>query len=615
MVQEESDTIKTYLDKIVSDIPLSEKADYADRAFKLAKKTNNDSILYKAIVYKIDYAIVYLYPDSTAYYLDELYKIALKTNRKAYLAYSILKKADYALTQKQYEKAYILYNNSKKIAEKESDSAVVVYNLIKMSEIQQLYNDYVASEQMATEALHILEHSKAPNKEYLIELYNKLGVAYAAMKDYKQAIVFYNKARSHSDDELLQGMIENNIALVYQEKKQYDVAIGMLSRLLGYETVLKDTLLATIIKDNLGFSLFLKDGVSGKELMEEALEIRLRKNNTKGLMYSYLNLSQFYDAKNKPLAADYAKKAYACATEVGAVDLRLQAMELFLKQSQDNGMRSFQEQYFALNDSINNARQSAKTQFAKMKYDASEQRNEYLKMKIVAENNKNTIISVSAILIFIILTLVFLYFLSRAIHKREKQKESYKTETRIAKKLHDELANDVFNTMTFAEVKDLTTPENKEILLDNLDRIYTQTRNISKENNNIDTGLKYLDHLKEMLSGYMSDEVNIIIKEIDSIDWQKIEAAKKIVVYRVLQELLVNMKKHSKATLVLISFKKNNKKIQIDYSDNGVGMGLHGHSIKNGLQNVENRIDSINGTITFDPTPVKGFKLNFSFNH
>lgn len=117
-----------------------------------------------------------------------------------------------------------------------------------------------------------------------------------------------------------------------------------------------------------------------------------------------------------------------------------------------------------------------------------------------------------------------------------------------------------------------------------------------------------------MLSGYGSDEVNIILKEIDGIEWVDIEASKKIVVYRVLQELLVNMKKHSQADIVLISFKKINKKIQINYSDNGVGMGSHAHLSKSGLQNVENRIQSIDGTITFDPTPEKGFKVNFSFN-
>jgi len=79
----------------------------------------------------------------------------------------------------------------------------------------------------------------------------------------------------------------------------------------------------------------------------------------------------------------------------------------------------------------------------------------------------------------------------------------------------------------------------------------------------------------------------------------------------VLQELLVNMKKHSQCSLVVISFKKIENKLQIDYSDNGLGSTFDKINSRNGLQNVENRILAINGTITFDTKPEKGFKTSF----
>ena len=80
--------------------------------------------------------------------------------------------------------------------------------------------------------------------------------------------------------------------------------------------------------------------------------------------------------------------------------------------------------------------------------------------------------------------------------------------------------------------------------------------------------------------------------------------------YRVLQELLVNMKKHSECSLAVISFKKNKNKLQIEYSDNGLGATLNKINLKNGLQNVENRIRAIKGTITFDTISDKGFKVS-----
>jgi signal transduction histidine kinase len=205
-----------------------------------------------------------------------------------------------------------------------------------------------------------------------------------------------------------------------------------------------------------------------------------------------------------------------------------------------------------------------------------------------------------------------LYYYLKAVNKKEKIQTTYETETRIAKKLHDELANDVYQTMAFAETQDLSSNQNKELLLTNLDTIYSRTRNISKENSSIDTGSQFVFGLKEMMSGFNTETVTILINGMDSINWIPLENNKKIIVYRVLQELLVNMKKHSQSSLVAISFKKNEKKLQIDYSDNGLGAAFDTIYSKNGLQNVENRILAINGTITFDTKPEKGFKTSFT---
>jgi len=81
----------------------------------------------------------------------------------------------------------------------------------------------------------------------------------------------------------------------------------------------------------------------------------------------------------------------------------------------------------------------------------------------------------------------------------------------------------------------------------------------------------------------------------------------------VLQELMVNMQKHSSAKLVALSFDKKGNNFSINYSDNGVGVDLNSLEIKNGLLNVETRIKSINGSITFTSSLNKGFKAFISF--
>ncbi len=175
------------------------------------------------------------------------------------------------------------------------------------------------------------------------------------------------------------------------------------------------------------------------------------------------------------------------------------------------------------------------------------------------------------------------------------------------------MANDVYHTMAFAETQDLSSNSNKEKLLNNLDTIYTRTRNISKENSAIDTENLFVPNLKEMMLGFNTEKVNVLTNGIDNINWKKIATFKKTTTYRVLQELLVNMKKHSNCSLVVLSFKENENQLEINYTDNGIGVTDEQLISKNGLHNVENRIHAINGNITFDNKSNNGFKVNISF--
>ncbi|MDO9136671.1 MAG: ATP-binding protein, partial [Lutibacter sp.] len=85
--------------------------------------------------------------------------------------------------------------------------------------------------------------------------------------------------------------------------------------------------------------------------------------------------------------------------------------------------------------------------------------------------------------------------------------------------------------------------------------------------------------------------------------------------YRILQELMVNMRKHSEASLVAITFQNIKNQFTINYSDNGIGLNLAALTFKNGLANVETRIKSINGTVTFDTALNNGFKAFISFKN
>jgi signal transduction histidine kinase len=525
--------------------------------------------------------------------------------------------AEKHFSNQKYDSAFYYYNKSKLACDATIDNDKIIYSLLKMAVIQQMQGDYSGSETSATEAISYLK--KNTITPYKCSVYNLLGINYNNLFDYDNAIFYYNQAFNQTTDELQKAIIKNNIAVIYMGKQNYQRAQQILLPLTRKKEVINNDENYARVLDNLGYCYYKISDSKSLPILKQSLEIRDKINDDFGMGASYTHLSEFYKNTNSKLSLDYTRMAYAKASKVNSVDDRLKSLAILIQNSFGQESKKFSILHLRINDSINKERQKAKNQFAKIKYDSKKDKEENLRLKaqkaeaaLELEEQKYRNLILYFIVVFGIAMTSFLAYFLVAKNKREKIKTSYDTEIRIAKKLHDELANDVYHTMAFAETQDLSSDQNKEILLNNLDTIYSRTRNISKENSVIDTGTHFIEGLKEMMSGFNNNNISILVNGMDAINWIALENNKKIIVYRVLQELLVNMKKHSQCSLAMITFKKNENKLQIDYSDNGVGVAFNKINSKNGLQNVENRILAIKGTITFDTKSNKGFKTSFT---
>jgi signal transduction histidine kinase len=511
-----------------------------------------------------------------------------------------------------YDRAFYYYNEIKSNSDVNKDQEKIIYSLLKIAIIQQIQGDYASSETSATEAIPFFQ--KETNLYYKCAVYNILGINYENLYDYDNAIYYYNQALKHAVDELQKIVLQNNIAVVYLDQKKYQQAIAILLPLTLTKEVSKNKENYARILDNLGYSYFRLGDTKSLTYLNQSLKIRELIKDDFGLTKSYIHLSEFYKELNPKSSYTYSKQAYNKATKINNVDDRLKSLTLLMQSNTGNDSKKYSKIYLRINDSLNQARQKAKNQFAKIKYDSTKEKNENLILKtqkaenaLELEQQKNRNYIAYFFIITGILSSIFLYYYLKNKSKKEQQAAVYKSETRISKKLHDELANDVYQTMAFAETQDLQNPIKKETLLGNLDKIYARTRNISRENSKIETGFKFEEELKEMISGYNNNQIQIIIKDNGDINWLKIQTETKIAIHRVLQELMVNMKKHSQCSFAVIRFESNEKSIEISYSDNGIGI-KDSLILKNGLSNVENRIHTINGTIIFDSETAKGFK-------
>jgi len=192
-----------------------------------------------------------------------------------------------------------------------------------------------------------------------------------------------------------------------------------------------------------------------------------------------------------------------------------------------------------------------------------------------------------------------MYYQIQQNHKKDKIREVYSTEARLSKKVHDELANDIFQIMT--QLNGIAPG-----VICKLENVYLRTRDISKENSLINTSENFQDELRGMINAAIPSKTKTILSGFQTIKWDFYQKEQKIVIYRTIQELLVNFRKHSQANILVLKFEEEKFKLKITYKDNGIGANLERKNFS-GLQNMENRIGSIGGNITFQSEIQKGF--------
>lgn len=549
--------------------------------------------------------------DSVFFYDQLLLKKAQRINNGKYLAKAHLNVAYYFDDLEVYDSAFYHYNQSKNYSQKFNDSVPIGKCLVNMGIIQQDQNDFFGSKETLTEALQYYKNNK-----FIASVYNELATNHKSLLNYTDAISYYKKAIQTTPVEENKLIYKNNLATAYIENENYKPATIILNEII-YDSLLhiNRSEYARVL-DNLTYAQWQDNKPINVSLFYQALKIRKKENDKRGLLASYNNLAEYFLQKNPYEATKYLDTLIQLSKQLKIPRAETDALKLLMDIQPNN--RAFKDRYIMLKDSLYNQELKAKTQFAKMKYDDETNQKAILKLEaekviqsleVAKQHTQKIIYLVSGIVLLIVGGLLFYIIKQRYV--KEKLKEIYSTETRISKKVHDELANDMYNVIN--KIQDKTDNQQNDVL-NQLENIYKRTRDISYEHSAINLDNDYYDlELKDMISSYQNHDTKISTIGLNKAVFESISNLKKIETERVLKELMTNMKKHSKATNVVLTFKKEKRHIQITYMDDGVGFSKTPHFKNNGLQNAENRIKNINGSFNFDFNRKKGVSLTISF--
>lgn len=511
------------------------------------------------------------------------------------------------------DSAYYFYNLAKDDYKKMGDSLGIAQSLINMGIIQTNRGDFYGGIETSLEAEKYLRNDNDINvKANLARNFNNMAIASSFLYNYNDAIKFYQNTLKYTKDKNDRAVYYNNIGKVLTNMKEYtkakyylELSLNTTSNTMDYARSLSNLSAAKYLSD--------KNDDPLKDYLR-ALDIRYRSKNITEMNSSYATLSDYYSDKDIDSAKLYAEKMYSTSKQIKNPEDQLQALQKLINLDKNNYLKYFNA-FQNINDSVIIARGKAKNQFALIKSDIDKTESKNIELQAKNLEAENKVLYRNMIVASLLLTLIIgvIWYTKRKKRlQKEKELEVKNTELKYSKKVHDVVANGIYQVMTKLE-NHLDISRNET--LDDLEYIYNRSRNLSYENIEInDESEIFSEKIRKLMGYFTSDHIDTILIGNDVEVWENISHSCKAEVYQVLRELLINMKKHSHADRVTLKFERTFEKVKIHYSDTGVGINNE-TILKNGVRNMINRIENLGGCITFEnkTQTEKGMIIHFSF--
>jgi len=496
----------------------------------------------------------------------------------------------------QQDSAFYYFN---KVATNPGDSLQVAKAYAYMAIIQSDAGDLFGSQESLLQALKFLNEKKDSDRHTLSSVYNELGVTSANLRNYETAIGYYDSSIKFSKDSFKIVPL-NNKALTYQKLLKYDQTLAIFYSIIDKSR--EHPIEYARILTNMAYTKWLQHpDYNAAPEFQTALQIRKSEKDDWGLNSSYAHLSDYYTRTHPDSALHYAGKMYAMAQQLNSPNDELLALQKLIPLSPPEVLKKYFIRYRYLIDSLQTSRNNAKNQFALIRYEIEKSKADNLVLQKANAEKKVQIIW-QWILLMGVLALTVIGF---GWYRKQKQRAFREQQLKTSKKVHDVVANGLYHVISKV---DHDKTGGKEQLLDDLTSLYEQSRNISYEQPEEKKQLPFNESLARLLSSFSSDNTRVLIVGNSQELWSTVKPGIKKELNQILQELMVNMRKHSRAQNVVVRFQMEHKTLTVQYTDDGVG-APPGFRWGNGLRNTENRIAGMGGRVSFDTETSEGMKI------
>ena len=291
------------------------------------------------------------------------------------------------------------------------------------------------------------------------------------------------------------------------------------------------------------------------------------------------------------------------------------------------------KQLIAVNDSIKTRNNQKKVYELQTKYETQKQdeKMQAQQQMLVQKNKINYLLGGCVLSLIVILSLLYGNYQNkqklqqRKINEFETEKKLTATEavlkgeeqerTRLAKDLHDGLGgmlsglkysfNSIKNNVMLSQAHTKTFERSMDMLDNSINEMRRVAHNMMPEalvKFGLNTALE--DFCNDM---NQTGAINVNYLSL-GMENASIVQTKAITIYRIVQELINNIIKHSEAKNAIIQLSKMGEKLSVTVEDDGNGFDIILLNTAKGIgwTNIQNRVDFLNGTLNIQSTQSKG---------
>lgn len=460
------------------------------------------------------------------------------------------------------------------------------------------------------------------------KLFRKLKMFNDAISTYESA---YNIFLSKNDKNNLATVL-NEWGVVYEMMGDYNKAIDHYTRSLNLKTELNDSIGIAYSYSFLSNVYFLADDLKTAEKFGYKSFLLFKElKDPIGIAFQSSDFAMIFEKQKKYEAAiKYLQLSDSLAEALNYPDLKAhnykRIADIYANQNDYKKAFFYRLKYGDLKDSIFSTASQKAIAELNVQYKTAEKDRNILLQKNDLSKQRLYLTVVLALLIITSVLIIFVYrnkrIKERSLKKEaELQAELLKMEAenslqqdrlRISRDLHDNIGS--YLTYLKFNIEEIGMNNEKinslnEITSETISELRRTVWLINKPEVSVEEWVvKLKDHYRKL---------DIILVKYHLLDpGQNISAVVATAVFRVVQEAVNNALKHSGADAIIISIKNDDKYLKIEIADNGKGFTINDVNPGNGLGNMKQRLDEINGNLEFTSELNSGtrIKLNISLN-